>query len=354
MNSGHMNFFKINECGLYKVGKHDPNGCEISESLDLITEWLAETPFPQTIPWDDSRKNTSRTKCYCQDIYKDPATGDFVLVLWKSDTDSAGTLWGAHSASKGKVVKYTSTYKGEDVIWGRPCYYWVIPTLNTVISIKFDNSVCDSAMFQDWITSAITNRVKHPNRIKHTTETGYIRLSISDSQEDQPYKYLYRFDMSLRSLNTASVELSELQQKITHLIKRETVVVATKDERDGWVKIFDSLPYLGTKPEAKKRRIEIKAEAKPTKIELQKIIETYAKEQRLAGEWDRVGFELQDKSITWVDKYRLKEYITLPSDSPDIMPAAFLYDVLSKSRERYLTPIIRSDVTEPTETGTGS
>ena len=351
MNSGHMNFFKINECGLYKVGKPKAHGCEITESLDLITKWLEETPFPETIPWDSAKKNTSRTKCYCQDIYKDDATGDFVLVLWKSDTDSAGTLWGARSAEKGKVVKYTSTYKGDDVIWGRPCYYWIIPSLNTVISIKFDTSVCDSAMLQDWITSAITNKVKHTNRVKHTTDTGFVRLSLTDSPDDQLYKFSYRFDISLRSLNTASVELAELQQKITHIIKRETVTVSTKDERDGWVKMFDALPYLGTKPEAKKRRIEIKAEAKPTKNELEKIIETYASE-RTQGEWDRVGFELQDKSITWVDKYRLKEYITLPSDSPDILPASYLYDVLSKSRERYMLPIQRSDGADLAEAGT--
>ncbi|MNJ38911.1 hypothetical protein D3C77_337700 [compost metagenome] len=344
MNSGHMNFFKINECGLYKVGKNSPYGCEIEETLDLITEWFSTVPFSHTIPWDSAKKNSSRTKCYCQDIYKDSETGDYVLVLWKSDTDSAGTLWGANSKEKGKVVKYTSSYQGDDVIWGRPCYYWVIPKLNTVISIKFDNSVCDAAMFKDWISSALTNKAKHPNRIKHTTEHGHIRLSISDEKSD-PYKYIFRFDISLRSLNTSSIEIAELQQKVTHLVKRETVEVATKDARDEWVKIFDALPFLGIKPKSKKRRIEIKAEAKPTVNEIKEIIETYASERNNSEEWDRVGFELQDKTITWVDRYRLKEYITIPSDAPDIMPASFLFEELRKNRSRYVSPLIRSDET---------
>ncbi|MBM5564658.1 hypothetical protein ELP33_31090, partial [Klebsiella quasipneumoniae] len=75
------------------------------------------------------------------------------------------------------VVKYTNSYRGKKVIWGRPCFYWVIPELETIVSIKFDHSICDSELFQDYVHSSITNRVKHSKRVKNKTEKGYIRLS---------------------------------------------------------------------------------------------------------------------------------------------------------------------------------
>ncbi|WP_236233060.1 hypothetical protein [Pseudomonas tohonis] len=346
MSSGHMNFFKINECGLYKVGKESPHGCEIEETFDLIMDWVKGRPLSQTIPWDPNNKRGSKTDCYCREIYKSEETGDFLLVLWKSEADGAGKIWGASedtTEGKGEIVEYTNEYKGKKVIWGRPCYYWVIPELKSIISIKFDNSVCDSSMLQDWITGCITNRVQHPNKEKHQTPHGYVRLSFTDTDEESPYRYLYKFSASLRSLNTSSVQLSELARKVTHIIRRETIVVRTQDERASWVKKFDSLPYLAPKPKSGTRKIEVKAEAKPTAVEIKQIIEKYANDSRGRSDWDNVGFETESGTVTWVNRYRLIDYINVPSDSPSVLPAKFLYEKLAASRAQYLEPIAKSD-----------
>ncbi|WP_175404866.1 hypothetical protein [Klebsiella pneumoniae] len=51
-----------------------------------------------------------------QDIYKDENTGDFLIMLWKSDTDSTGSLLGASEDGEigsSSVVKYTNSYRGK-------------------------------------------------------------------------------------------------------------------------------------------------------------------------------------------------------------------------------------------------
>ena len=154
ITSAHLNFFSIDACGLYKQGDKNPKGLEITESFDLIYDWLRGKPLEDTIPWDASESRTGISKCYCHDIYKCDSTDEYLLILWKSDTDSAGTLWGAQASAttgSGSVVEYTNNYKGKTVIWGRPCYYWVIPKLKTIVSVKLDHSVCDSQMLQDWV-----------------------------------------------------------------------------------------------------------------------------------------------------------------------------------------------------------
>lgn len=164
-----MNYFNVNECGLYKSGSKKKYGCELKETFKLIQAWTENKTLGLTTPWDPTMSRYSKPKCYCKDIFHDEKTGDFLIVLWKSDTDNTGTLWGAQEDStRGNdgVVKYTDKYKGKKVIWGRPCYYWVITDLNCIVSIKFDHSVCDTNLFQEWVVACINYKVEHANRQK--------------------------------------------------------------------------------------------------------------------------------------------------------------------------------------------
>lgn len=344
----HLNYFDIQSCGLYRHGSNTPEGIETYETFKLIYEWVRGKPLCDTIPWDPSSKRSSEVKCYCHDIYSCEDSGEFLLVLWKSDADSAGTIWGApenaQTGSTGRVVEYTNNHKGEKVIWGRPCYYWIIPSLSLVVSIKVDNSVCDSAMFQDWVSKCITNRVRHDNKTVTHTENGYARFTFDGSDSSEYAKYQYKFDVKLRSINTASTEMRDLASKVTHIIRRETIVLPRgKDDRAEWIKIFDSIPFLAAKPKSKTRLIELKAEAKPTASEIKKIIEDFSKENRKRGEWNNVGFETTAGTVVWVDKYRLHECISMSKGANPIFNAAEVHERLSKDRNRLLGTILRDE-----------
>jgi hypothetical protein len=342
LNIGNMNFFKVNRCGLYRMRDKTPHGIELVETFDSLAKWAKNRPMSTTLPWG-ADSLSSRSKCYLRDIYKDFATGDFLVVLWKSDAQGSGGIWGAEEDAEigsGDVVQYTDQHRGKKVIWGRPCYYWIIPSLNSVVSIKFDHSLCDSHLFQDFVAGCINNRIDHPGRVKETTERGAVRISHSDG--DNHYRYAYKFEVSLRSLDTTSVELQKFANTVTHIIRRETIQVRANDERADWVKRFnDIVPFVSSKPKSKQRQIEIKVEAKPTAKEIKEIIETYAKESRKSGGWDNVGF-YGDSGLTWVDKYRLKDEIMLSESPNGVLPAAFLLGELLKKRDRYLAPLIKA------------
>ena len=340
---GHMNFFNIDHCGLYRVGLDKTHGCEVEETFKLISEWVKDRPLASTIPWDPKETKTNKSKCYCKDIHHNKETNDYFIVLWKSDTDSAGTLWGAqedHETGNNDVIKYTNEYKGKKVIWGRPCYYWVIPEYNTVVSIKFDHSVCDAQLFEDYIFSCINNRVKHKNRKKEYTAKGFVRISYIDDEGNS--RYQFRFGMSLKSLNTSSVELQKLSEKVTHIVRREIILVDSKDERAEWVKKFtDIVPFVAAKPKSKQRKIEVKAEAKPSASEIKEIIEKNAKDNRKTNDWNNVGFATEN-GITWVDKYRLRDVLSVSGNKDRIFSALELCENIMKDRTRYITPIKRA------------
>jgi len=339
--TGHMNFFDVAECGLYRNGSTKAAGIELSDTFSLITSWVANKPMAATMPWE-GEKRADGNKCYCYDFYHDEDTDEYLVVLWKSGADSNGTLLGAEenaNAGAGKVIEYTDSYRGNRVIWGRPCYYWILPAQKAVVSIKFEHSVCDSQLFQDWVAACINNHVKHPNKKKEYTEGGQARLSFTDGTVDGNARYRYSFDMSLKSLDTANGKLSELAGKVTHIVKRETMRISLKDERAEWVKRFDKIPYLAPKKKSEKRQIEIRAEAQPTVSELRDIIQQFARDDRRPTDWDNVGFET-DKGTVWVDRYRMKDEVNVNFTS-SVIPASVMYERLQVNRERYIAPLKR-------------
>lgn len=153
---------------------------------------------------------------------------------------------------------------------GRPCYYWVIPKAQCIASIKFENSRCDSNMFQDWVAGSMNFRVELPEYKKVTTDSGLVRLQFSED-ESNPYKYYYQFDLSLRTLSTSSAPLQELREKVTHIIRRETVSLNVKDERKGWVKhsarSFSRMPPIKT-PRVGRLSWQLKPDQRLKKLEI--------------------------------------------------------------------------------------
>lgn len=159
-------------------------------------------------------------------------------------------------------------------------------------------------------------------------------------------RFQYRFNMSLMSLNTSSSELQKLANKVTHIVRRETILVDSKDERTEWVKKFtEVVPFVSAKPKSKKRKIEVKAEASPTVNEIEEIIEKNAKENRKTSEWDNVGFA-SETGVTWVDRYRLRDYIKISGVKNSLLSAKDLCEQISDSRGRYIGPIVRAQTGE--------
>jgi hypothetical protein len=293
------------------------------------------------MPWDQTSR-PNKPKCYCKQIVKSE-NGDFFIVLWKSETDGSGALYGIGEDDKpgeGGVIKRDSKVKGKNVIWGRPCYYWVIPELNTIASIKFDHSNCDAELFSDFVKSCIENRVSHPSRVKSRTDTGKIRISHED---DVGNKYLYRFDMSLMAPETSTAEFDNLAKSVTGIIKREIILVNSEDERAEWLRFFNNkIPQIKAKPKAKKRKIEIRAEAKPSADQIKSIIEQHAKDTRKATEWTNVGFSLENGQQVWVDHYRLKDKIQILGISPSDISAKSVEQHIEKRRDRFINLVTRA------------
>ncbi|XLX39973.1 hypothetical protein ACK25U_19890 [Ectopseudomonas mendocina] len=345
LQSGYINFFNVNKCGLYRLFNDTPKGLELSDAFLRLKEWKEARNFEATNPWDP-KKNRNKTPCYSHEIHCDEKSGDFLLVLWKGDSDRHGPLYGISinpDGTIGKAIEQTKTSNKQHMVWGRPCYYWVVPELNIVASIKFENSRCDSAMFQDWVSGCISYRVPLPEYKVSQTEKGYTRIEMQDDEDDN-YKYSFQFDLSMKSLSTSSAELENLAKKITHIVRRETVSIKSVDKRRGFAKYFQrfEVPFISAEDDSS-RKVEIRIEAKPTTQEIKDIIEQHAADHE-SGSWEDVGFVVENSTkLVWASRYRLTENISIEDNGNPVHAAATLYAKIAENRERYLAPI-RKDI----------
>lgn len=345
---GSMSFFEIERCGLYKVGSQKVRGLEIGETLEEMAKWKGDRKLSETLPWDPALGKKHIENCYLRDIYGDE-TGDYLVVLWKSSTKT-GAILGASEDDKvgeGASIKQSSKQGKKNVIWGHPCYYWIIPSLNAIVSIKFNHSMCDAELFREYFVSCINNRIKFDNKVKRTTDSGATKISFEGENGEN---LSYRFHMKLKFIETSLKDLKPLVKEITHIVVRDTITVKSKDERVDWLKWFNKMGKVLGKdiPDSKlnpnQRKVQTLMESNPTLEEVEYIL---AKNQlnlsdAEVGEesWDNIGFQLRNGKIHFVDKYRLTDRVIMQGTKDSEIKAKDLYAKILGKRDEYLATLI--------------
>lgn len=347
VEKGHLNYFTVGECGFYKFNSERCEGCALEETFDLISSWVKGRKLVETLPYSPT---SNKPKCYCKDIYKDAMTKDFVLVLWKSDTTKSGNILAVPEdqvSGSGNVLTQSAKFKGKNVIWGRPCYYWIIPEHNAVVSIKFDHSLTDAELFEKYVKKCITNRVKLPNRKKESLEGGAVKIT---HEKDGTRQY-YKFGINMMSLSTSSAQLNLLASRVTHIVHREMIRVASNDEKATWLRTLGkTIPIVAAKPKAKMRKIVVEVEAKPSATEIKKIIEDNMHLSQDKSDYDNVGFRT-DRGVTWVDSYRLTDSLVFSGINDNYINAQDVYEKIKSERSSLLRALRRDNEKSSTASG---
>lgn len=335
--NGHASYFEVPECGLYRRNGSKPDGYDLSETFDAILQWTGgKSSWTSTLPWaKDTNSNTP--SAYCYDLVKDEPTGDFFMVMWKSDEDANGKLYAAPIDKSRGAPAAVEQGGSKGTVLGRPCYYWIIPQYNSVVSLKFDHSMTDSSLFMKFVRACINNHIGHDRKRKTVDEeNGSVKIYFED---DQGRHLNYRFRKKLYMPSSNTLEIRAMANKITHVVKRQTISVERKDHRSEWVKMFDEMfSDVSVKKGKKNREIEVLIEASPTETEIASIFRQYSKDDRDPRQWDNTGFILEGKmnQPVWATKYRLTESLSIPKSPGVTLSANDLKQHLLGERQRHL------------------
>lgn len=389
--TGTLNFFEIEKCGLYGFVSDNCYGLEAEVALEAIKNWVSGRSFKTTVPWDDSAKSKS-VNCYCHDVYKDEATGDFLFVLWKSDPDNDKSMVGVKLDSSGNLSKFLKPETGadqEDVIWGHPSYYWFMPSKKYMISVKFDNSRCDSDMVHDWLNGCVNFRVKFPGIKKKEevkasgqekaftrvyfdvkrevieaaestvtkptqhTSTQAANETVVKADDEFKYKVTFKFKAALKIFSTTDAKINEIAHTTKYVLNRKYVPTYAQGEvLEGWVGGLSRIPVVSklfSRPSQKNKenlKVELKIETSPSKAEILDIIASSGDMD--ADGWEKVGFMDQNSRVTWAQEYRLTDSISVEDGGSDVFPAATLFGYLSPKRAEYIASIAKQKELEET------
>lgn len=365
MDNGSITFFDISACGFYRL-KNKPEELDhkfgdLLGVLDDLENWLKDKNFEQTLPWN-KLEQPLRTRVYSRGLVRDNNTKDAVIVLYRE----VGNGNGIHGIKVGSKVSADSkgTVKagrehGEDqVIWGEPCYYWIIPELNKVASIRFPHSFADTYLFGQYFIQHINNNSNFGdrNKTKRTVESVQnpgrcvdvynTKFKYNDGKKE--INCIFKFILEETKLKAAEENFERLRHKITHTLIKDSTVISQEDTRqpllkltsvalaslvgkDNRDKLIGSPPVL-TQP----RRIEVKIDGAPSSEELRNLFSMRAKE----ADWD-VGFLLADRTNPlWLSSYVARTKLTLhDSDGFEHYSASFLLSEINKVREDLISEV---------------
>lgn len=318
IKTGNISYFTIKESGLYSYGKNSRKiGSNSVEIFDALFSWLKDRPFPDTSPWEDAKTAGKRGVIYCQDKYFDEKNSAYAFVLWKSEVKGKDkNLYGIPANNHDDVVVFDGKHNGQDVIWGRPCYYMVFPKEERIVSIKFDDSLCDKDLFCDWVSRVVSLRAKKfPYRVVEKNDDGSetIKLKVGDRLAH------IRFEARLLYNPSTFASFKKFARDVTGIVYKEKISLsAGVNDRPRWLELFNKVvPYIGVREKEKARQVYIEVDANPTAEEMQIAFENHLEAMGNDEEPSMdLGF-LRSKGMPtiWANDYRVKSQVTLEKNT---------------------------------------
>ena len=349
-HSANLTFFKINQCGFFKRQNKYGEDLGIDTLLGGLKSWVDNLDkLYETLPWNnDIAGYYLKKKIYCKEIIKNPTTGDYLLVLWRSVADSNGNIYGLDgnsSLGNSNLISSTENNKTKSIIWGQPIYYWFIPSLNIYASIKFNDTISDKKEMESYLKAFVELRSQFrqkESKVK-TSKLGHNFTSINfKSSFGVDGNLWFKLESEQYTKITANADLTEIASDISHFIKRETISLENKtEELEWWESIMECVPYLSKEKTKESRNIEITIDAAPTKEELANIFSTYNETYaRNHDEWPNLGFKKKSGGgVCWLDEFvvRTNLVIASPTESKNFSAETLLKNIM-QHRTRLLSP----------------
>ncbi|MEA9393163.1 hypothetical protein SJI19_21925 [Acerihabitans sp. TG2] len=343
MDTGSITFFDINAFGFYRL-KRDAKNLDfkfgtIVDVMDDLIAWLHDKNFEQTVPWN-IKEQPLRTKVYCRGVAFDPSTKDYVIVIYRGVGDGNG-IHGIKVGSKiganvTGTVKAGSQIAGEEIIWGEPCYYWIIPELNKIASIRFPHSYADTFLFCNYFVQHVNNNSLFGER--KTSERHFDAINtpgrvVKVYQTTFPYKdidgkcnCIFKFNVEETKLKTAKEDLARMRSRIVQTIIRDTTTKRINDDRQPILQLAsDTLSslfgpsirdkVLGKPPEVEQpKRVQVIVDGAPSLEELNQLFNLRDE----STDWADVGFKLLDtENPIWLTKYVARTKLPITNSEGD-------------------------------------
>lgn len=313
MSEGIVTFFKHTNLGFYQIGADYHEALKIEDVLCSLTNWFKERDLlSETAPYKSKKIKT----VYLKDISKNEKTGDYLVTLWKSINANDGSVYGLRANKSPSDSKFINADEAaeEEVIWGKPAYYWFIPSVGVFASIKFNESITDSDVLNKYLKDYVQFRsnINSPTIERKTSKEG---IEYETVHWDGPHGNLWlRIDSRRYTKVTENADLNLIAQDITHFVKKEEIITSSGQDED-WTRYFRDLPYVSKAKSRKTRTVSIVVDAEPTGEQLKAMMEKYHQDYGTSkNKKSNLGFRKEGtgSQTYWLDEFVVKLILEVP------------------------------------------
>lgn len=226
-----------------------------------------------------------------------------------------------------------TTEFGTDAIPGMPSYFWFIPQYNLMASIRFQHSIAGKANAEKYLNSYFWN--KSPYRLLDA-ESNVIGFSESGVYEENSERIYPKFTAVTRKNHQLIEFLLSNRQRITRMIKRETLSYQRPDDRSVIERMFSDL--LNNPPVfAEDRTVNHVIQFRPTEDQLQQIVDSYENLGANSPVKD-IGFILNNNETIMLSgiSVSVEEQLQVNRLDNEIISAEVLSNALTRARQRLL------------------
>lgn len=273
MISARLKFFDIRKCGFYLPRSTAPDFGGINDTLQNLDDWARDDKeIINTTTYQANPESDVMNTYFC-DWFKSASSEDSILVLWNELPNDNGVIYGIRPMDRpGSTSMLATDFGSVPAIPGAPSYFWFIPERKVFATIKFDHSMQGKHNLSRYINGFMTNKSRYRVLNDNAEVIGY-------SKNDQPSKDSQKIKPKFEAIGKKRHELEDELlaniDKITRIIKIETLSYHLEDDRDLIERFFSGL--LDNTPKlTQERAISHSLQFKPTKEQIIQIVKNHA------------------------------------------------------------------------------
>lgn len=310
MSDARVTFYSVAKCGFYKRGEKQPSFGGLADTFQQLADWSNGLELSLTKLLDPGI-DADTMPVYVLEMV--PCGTGWVLACWNEVPSADGNIT---SVSKNSIVGAPQVHLNELVensIPGYATYFWVIPELNVIASIKFSDFTTGLRAMSGYISDFLTLESKYAIDANDVEDQPYI-AGYTDKEDNVPTAAKPRFKLIAFSKKGRRAYLLENHDKIKKVLRVGRVTLENVVDRTTFqslVRFLRGDPTRHQDIEVGVRSARVELQFTPSEEELMEMIAADDADDD-GSRWEDLGFELNGEEGTiWLNRSRASDTFSL-------------------------------------------
>lgn len=325
-------FYQIDSCGYYAWREQEPAFGELEDILNQLQHWGAGKQLAETKTYE-VEEGATELPTYLFDL--SGGADDWLLTTWNETESSSGQTASVLGTSSVGNPQVTMRDIPEGGIPGFATYFWIIPSLSLLATVRFQHRLAGKKSMQQYIESYLATCSDHVVYTAPDQDTD-VQIAGYQATHGAPARHLTpRFATSACRIPSKIDTIRRRIGEIRKVIKKTTLDLNRPEELSQWQALMRTMKISeqGPRPDEVKVRYEVNTPT--TEQDLDRMIEQWQQDHS-SRRWDDYGFVFRKQSepIWLSDSIAKGEFeLDIARDNIEVVNAESLLRELRRRRD---------------------